>query len=121
MLHEFNLYIYPRRLWITYDATVDELNKEFPSGDTENKPFTDLKFWNNAVTDHVLNKEQKGGILIRFNSKEAMTPEVVAHEAFHAASEVFIYIGEDSIQFNNEPFAYLLSYIVKCCSIVKEN
>ena len=29
MIHEFDPVIYPRKLWVTYDATTEELNAKF--------------------------------------------------------------------------------------------
>jgi len=72
MIHEFDPVIYPRKVWITYDANPDELNEVFPAGDTNDNKFKQEE-WYYGITDMVCRgTDNKGGVLIRFESKEAM-------------------------------------------------
>lgn len=121
MIHEFDLYIYPRKLWITYDATPEELNKEFPRGDTNGHLFKNVPDFSYAVTDVTGNVDDKGGVLIRFHDRDAMNMENILHESIHAANFVFDYIGATHDVNNDEPYAYLVSYIAKCCRIARDN
>lgn len=120
MIYEFDPIIYPRKIWITYDATSDELNKKFPSGDYNGNRFVDENSCY-GVTYRTSDRNNRGGILIRFCDKEeAMEPWNMVHEAIHAAGHIFSYIGVNADFDNDEPFAYLVSWIVKCCYKVKK-
>lgn len=121
MIHEFDPVIYPRKVWITYDATPEELNEIFPSGDTNGNKFKDEVGYY-GITDRVCRgADNKGGVLIRFaNKKEAMTSWNIAHEAIHAAGFICHYVGIVADFANDEAFTYLASWIVKCCEKAKE-
>lgn len=41
MIYTFNPVIYPRKVWMTYDATSEELNEMFPTGDANENRFND--------------------------------------------------------------------------------
>lgn len=107
--------IYPRKLWVTYDAILEELNETF-----ENNNFEELPEYVNArvTSERKLVPEVKGGFLVGFSSLDEITSEIVAYEAFHVAKETYDYIGEENIN-DQEPFAYLLEYIVKCIYSIK--
>lgn len=68
----------------------------------------------------VLKENGELGVLIMFKSKSEMNVSVVAHESFHAASDMADILG---LSFHsgesNEAMAYLISWIVKCCEEVK--
>ena len=122
MIHKFDPLIYPRKIWITYDATAKELNEMFPDGDGEGKRFTDNDLESSyAITYSVGVKEPEcqGGYLLRFESKGVMTSWNLAHESIHAATGIFRDIGASADVDNDEPFTYLVSWIVKCCEQVK--
>lgn len=119
MIHEFDPVIYPRKVWITYDATPDELNVVFPTGDTNGNKFKQEEGYY-GITDRVCRgTDNKGGVLIRFENKEAMTAWTIAHEAIHAAGFICHYVGIAADFANDEAFTYLASWIVKCCEEVK--
>ena len=123
MIHEFDPVIYPRRIWITYDATAKELNEKFPEGDCSGKVFLDDDLKDSYGAEYsvgVVEPERKGGFLLRFPNKETMTPCNITHECIHAATGIFKYIGASVDTDNDEPFTYLVSWIVKCCETVKE-
>lgn len=116
-IFEFNPQIYPRRLWVSVGASVEELNERFPNDDL--KPFDDSYY---AETYPVQQKEPLlGGVLIRFQDLKSVTPEIMAHEATHAAIEIFDYCDCRIDVENQEPFSYLMGWIVKCCDEVKSN
>lgn len=119
MIHQFYCGVYPRTIFITCDATIDEVNEEFPEGDTLNRPFIDIEDHTNAIVDRVRNKNLLGGVLIRFSSVDAITFETVTHESTHAADFIFDYIGAEK-KLMDEPYAYLCGFIAKCCQKVKE-
>ena len=49
-----------------------------------------------------------------------MTSYNIVHECIHAATGIFSYIGASVDVDNDEPFAYLVSWLVKCCEKLKE-
>lgn len=119
MIHEFPMHMYPRTLWVTYDATPEELSKLFPTDSQGN-----IINWLDGIEGFgcemqvYSDPKQLGGMLIRFENKEAMTPSHIAHEAIHAADDVYYFIGTHPDVTNNEPYAYLVGYIVECCEQV---
>lgn len=118
MIHEFDPLIYPRKLWVTYDATPEELNKMFPLGDTIGNKFKKEEGFY-GITDNVANSDNKGGVLVRFENEDAMTSWNIAHEAIHAAGFICKYVGIVADWSNDEAFTYLATWIVKCCEQVK--
>lgn len=119
MIHEFNPVIYPRLLWITYDATPEELNDMFPTGDINGNRFKNEEGYY-GITYRTAKKDNKGGVLIRFaDNKEAMTSWNMLHEANHAAAFICNYVGINADWENDEAFVYLATWIMKCCEEVK--
>lgn len=114
MIYKYPMGIYPRTLWITFNATPEELNAMFPTGDTEDNPFVNLDKCTDARVDVVCDADEKGGFLIRFDVKESARMGVVAHEADHVADEVYKYIGATPDVNNNEPHAYLAGWVAAC-------
>lgn len=110
MIHQFDPVIYPRKVWITYDATCDELNEFFPEGDGTDEYFRELPSYTDASVYHVRSKDKLGGLLIRFK---------IRHEADHCANGIFAYIGAKVDVMNDETHAYLVGWIAKCCEEVK--
>lgn len=111
-VHEFNPQIYPRLLWIaiTTEHKIEDFDK-----------LSEMNDSCYAVVDHAYNsKTDKGGIMIRFSSVEAMTIGVITHEAGHAAMEIINYIGGKIDLDNQEYFFYLSGWIAKCCGEVLE-
>lgn len=112
-IHEFDLGIYPRKIWIAIT--------------TENKfdGFSELSKIDDSIIAVVDNAHDdvndKGGVFIRFSSKKFMTAKNISHEACHAAMEVFNYIDAGVDLNNQETFCYLVGYIAKCCEQVKLN
>ena len=117
-IFEFNPQIYPRRLWMSVGASTEELQEKF--GKEVVKEDLDDSYY--AETYPIQQKEPLlGGVLIRFQDLKAMTPENMAHEATHAAIEIFDYCDCRIDVENQEPFSYLMGWIVKCCDEVKSN
>ena len=122
-IHEFVCGIYPRRLWVTYDATPAALNDMFPEGQSDGLPFPKMDDACDAcvVTCRRMKPDIKGGVLIRFENKKAMTLPVIVHESGHAAMEIFKYCDIKMAFENQEPFCYLQQWIAHCCEQVKNN
>lgn len=110
LINTFNPQIYPRLLWIQVGQNSHP--EQFCLSE-----FSDNEY---AVTESAFDKiEKKGGVFIRFENIEAMTTKNISHESTHAAMEIFDYIGAVPDLKNQEPFAYLVSWIAECCDEVK--
>ena len=86
--YEYNSGIYPRRLWVMYDTSEDEIDK----------CFTDIKGKPLVHNDEPMNGGNYGGMvydkcmskagnyfgnLVVFPKKKDMTMRNISHEAFH--------------------------------------
>lgn len=121
MIHEFDPVIYPRKLWITYNATVDELNEYFPTGDYLGNKFKDENGYYGITYRTERGSTKKGGVLIRFaDNNEAMESWNMLHEAIHAAGIICQYVGIQADFENDEAFTYLATWTMKCCEQVKK-
>ena len=114
-IFEFDPQIYPRKLWVSVGASTEELQEKFGKDDI--KDFDESYY---AEAKAVQQKEPLlGGVLIRFQDLKAMTTENIAHEAVHAAIEIFDYCDCRIDVDNQEPFAYIVGWVAKCCDEVK--
>lgn len=116
-IHEFDPQIYPRLLWVAYGCPTDVLKDLF--GDD----VSDMDKDSNAevINCRRMKPDVRGGILIRFRNKSDMATDNIAHEAVHAALEIFDYVGARIEYDNQEPFSYLVGWIADCCDKVKLN
>ena len=116
-IHQFNPQIYPRLLWIAVGCPIDAIRDMFGAD------FPDIDA--DAVADtcraSVTKPKSRGGILIRFRNYNDINFMNVCHEASHAALEIFHYSECAITPDNQEPFAYLVGWIAKCCAQVKAN
>lgn len=116
-IFQFDPQIYPRKLWVSVGASTEELQEKFGKDDIK-----DLDESYYAETKAVQQKEPLlGGVLIRFQDLKAMTTENIAHEAAHAAIEIFDYCDCRIDVDNQEPFTYLAGWVARCCDEVKNN
>ena len=115
MIYQFDPQIYPRKLWVSVGTSIEELKERFNGDEIEN--FDDSYY---AQTMPIQQKEPLlGGVLIRFQDLKALTTETISHESTHTALEIFNYC-ECRIEYaNQEPFAYLVGWIARCCDEVK--
>ena len=116
ILREFNPSVYPYKIWVAIDKEPYELCDKFYERSGKDIKFVeeDGHGRNEAFVMQVMKKDDmKYGSVIYFRSKRSMTHEIVAHEACHAAKDLFEHIGADIAP--HEPFEYLLGWIVDCC------
>ena len=82
-IHEFDPVIYPRKLWVAV------------STDTFSDRFEGVSEWDDtadAIVDCVRDKQRNlGGILVRYESKNAITIANIAHESSHIAMQKWIW------------------------------
>ena len=60
-------------------------------------------------------------VLIHFKNIKMMSAGIIAHECAHAAIDIFEWISEKVSADCQEPFTYLIEYIVNLCIDCKEN
>ena len=117
-IHEFDPEIYPRKLWVVvgnYKIDGFSIKTEFGK---DSVPLLDDS--NDAATIHVHDDiRDLGGIMIRFMNKKSMSVQNIAHESYHAACEIYKYIGADIGNDDQEPLGYLIGWVAKCCNEVK--
>ena len=120
-IYRFDPIIYPFVLWITYDATAEELNEKFPDGDEFGEHFEEFpKDDAGAITSLVTDGETgEDGALIRFLNKRNITFGHVSHEAGHYALCLFKYINESVSLECQEPFCYIEEFVGECCEKVR--
>jgi hypothetical protein len=114
---KFDPVIYPQKLWVCAGKDFKKLNGLF--SDIDNK--TDWNFVKyrkyKAITINAIEKKTgEFGVVIVFRPKY-LNCKTIAHEASHAAGNIFHYIGADMDY--GEPTAYLIEWIVDCCWKVK--
>lgn len=113
-IYQFGPQIYPRKLWVSVGASLEELQERF------GKEIKELDEQSDADTVVVQQKEPLlGGVLIRFENLAAMSINNIAHESTHAALVIFNLIGGRIDYYNQEPFAYLVGWVARCCDEVK--
>lgn len=113
-VYQFDPQIYPRKLWVAVGVPTEELNEKFVEEIKDIDKSADAETWPVQQKEPLL-----GGVLVRFENLKSMLPDNIAHEATHAALEIFDYV-DARIQYDNqEPFAYLVGWVVKCIDEVK--
>ena len=119
-IYEFHPQIYPRRLWVAKGGTFEDIKTRFAAynGEELGEPSDAI-----AVTYIVQTRDDNRylGHLIWFPSAKDMTSSIMAHEAFHASMDLFGMIGCKMHYDNQEPFAYLVGWVVDCIDKVKRN
>lgn len=114
-IYEYGLYIYPLKIWIVFgEADFSDTYCYLDGEPVVTNIGSDCTCEANTIGDPVVMEVESrdAGIIIQFRSRRVATPDTVAHEASHAAKRVFKHVGADINP--DEPFEYLLSYIVKC-------
>ena len=113
-IHEFDCEIYPRKLWVAvgvpYDVIKDMFEDVAPMDENADAQVDNTRR---------LEPDIKGGLLVRFENRNAMTSANITHEAAHVAMEIFAYVGAYPDPKNQEPFAYLCGWVAKCINEVK--
>lgn len=118
-IHEFDPLVYPRKVWIAVNPSMEDINEFFDNSNEHIKPLdecSDADCWHTGTKK----PNPRGGVLVRFKSKRAMTTANIAHEASHLALMIFDYIGAWVDPNNQEPYAYLVGWITKCINEVKK-
>ena len=116
---QFDPKIYPRKVWVAKGGTIEQIQAKFDLPDGSPIRFDgDFGAYVNTVMHHVTGKL---GELVWYPQANLMPVDFVAHEAAHAALDIFDDCGCIVDPKNQEPFAYLIGYIAKCIDTVKRN
>lgn len=115
-IYEFDPQIYPQLLWVAAGAPYVVIKDMFEDIDE-----MDVNAYAQVDPAIRIKPDKKGGVLIRFESRKAMTQANITHETMHAAMVIFNYVGAYPDPKNQEPFAYLCGWIAKCIEEVKLN
>ena len=104
-LFEFDLKIYPLTVYISLDVEQEKLEEIF-----EDVPqFDDTDAAYVSLLQRKL--DNANVVLMRFDDKKP-SADMIAHESAHATFEILDYIKFNLDYENQEPFTYLLGYIV---------
>ena len=113
-VYEFDPEIYPQKLWISVGATKED----FADFD-EIQDISDV-----AIADTTpickLKPKKRGGVLIRFRSRNDMKFGIIAHESVHAAMCILDYCDVKFHADNQEPITYMVGWIAACIEKVKQ-
>ena len=109
--YEFDVPLYPRKLWIAIGKDVKTVfNKiNLANGTVQNEAPNAVAF-----TTVARDTENYEGVLIWLIELKEMTPGVIAHEALHTLDYIMwdIHHGPHNYGDDNEPDAYLIEWIV---------
>ena len=118
-VYGFDPQVYPRKLWVAVGGDIGTLRASFCQNDGEQLDFKDIDRFS-ATTTAVKEKETGlFGELIWFPKRSDMCWDYIAHEATHAAMDIFGDIGIVPDVNNQEPLAYLIGWISDCIYNVK--
>lgn len=108
IVHQFDPEIYPRKLWVCFNATKEVLEEHL-----EFVGCIDPEWYKQAgaITSMATCKKTKCGGLVVWTKDSKMPVDYISHEATHVAQYIFEYIGEDNLK--GETFAYLVGWVAK--------
>lgn len=111
----FDCIIYPVIVVITVGNELSLLGKTFADCEGNDLGFSNSEFENSESLTYTAKRKEdnKFCVILSFENKDSFTYKTVAHEAVHAAKEIFSFINADINP--HEPFEYLVGYIAQCC------
>ena len=104
-LFEFDMKIYPLIVYVSLDVEQEKLDEIFD--DVPQFEETDAAY----VSLLRRRLDNVNVVLMRFDDKKP-SADLIAHESAHATFEILDYIKFNLDYENQEPFTYLLGYIV---------
>ena len=119
-IHEFDNGIYPIYLWVIYNGGMDDVEREFELTDPDDSWDEHLFECSDAVTISNLKRKsdpEKVGTAV-WLSRRNISSKIMAHEAVHVATNIFLAIGAQHQADNEEPYAYLVGWATGCIDTV---
>ena len=118
--YEYTPQIYPRKLWVMYNTSEEEIDKCFTNMKGEPlvhniEPMSEGNY-GGMVYDECMSKSGKYfGNLVVFPKKSDMTMKNICHEAYHVLSAINDACDlERMFNGRNEHQAYLMGWICDC-------
>lgn len=118
--YEYIPQIYPRKLWVMYNTSEEEIDKCFT--DIKGKPLVhndepmNKGNYEGMVYDECMSKVGNHlGNLVVFPKKKNMTMKNISHEAFYVLSSINDACDLERVyHYRNEHQAYLMGWICDC-------
>lgn len=118
---EFNNGVYPISLYVVTDADMDEIADKFYQMTLDGE-LTEFEIKKRrtpiaSIADCYHKLDKQSGVMCLIWKKHEMRKDIMAHEASHIASLIFEKLGIEIDGFygsSNEPFAYLVGWVVRC-------
>lgn len=108
-IYTLNLHIYPRKVWVMVQPTLEEINRYFHTRDGKDIYLSDTAVA--TVIPLYMKSNKCMGELIRISFPDKIRVGDIAHEALHAAIDICYDVGIDTSYNDQEPVAYLTGYI----------
>lgn len=121
-IEEHDCKIYPRKLWVAFNASAKDLDSQFYVDDKVTFEEAFRACFGGATTRVRCRHTDHYGVII-FTSRSKFTVGQIAHESVHAADCIFEDLGmvpQDFVE-TNEPYAYLVGYIADCVEETMKN
>lgn len=107
-IHQFDPVLYPRKVWVCFNATKEVLEERFEFNGT----LIDELFKAKAATIVCKDKASNLGGFLVLSVDKTIDINSIAHEASHVADMIFDYIGEEAN--TDECKAYLIGWVAEC-------
>ena len=118
---EFNNGVYPISLYIVTDPDMNEIADKFyqltREGVAVEFEMKKRRLPIASIADCYEKSDKQSGVMCLIWKKREMKKDIMAHEASHIASLIFEKLGIEIDGFygsSNEPFAYLIGWVVRC-------
>ena len=118
---EFNNGIYPISLYVVTEPDIDEIANGFyqmtMEGELVEFEMKKRRLPIASIADCYEKSDKQSGVMCLIWKKREMKKDIMAHEASHIASLMFEKLGIEIDGFygsSNEPFAYLVGWVVRC-------
>ena len=128
-IHEFDPVIYPFRIWVSINPSLEEVSEKFygltdemERVDIDEKWLDEDRFKIATTSPVSIKKDGWCGLLVCIHKPKVMNTGVIAHESVHCADFVCEQFGITTGSFENgEAYAYLVQWIAGCIEKVKLN
>lgn len=115
MIKEYDMQIYPRKLWVAVNTSLKEINSKFfqKGDDLSESQFSELIEKNRAVVfPNITTKRNRYfGILVVI-LKNDIGIKTIAHESYHVTNLIMTNLGEEP-KGDLEQNAYLLGWVAE--------
>lgn len=107
MIKKLNVHPYPKKVWLIWEELDSNVMYEFSKEPDDYSGIYSVPPTSEGETI----RTKKGNVVIRFHTAPT-NPGSIAHEAFHAVTNILDYIGMKLSDESEEAYSYLLDSIV---------